>query len=145
MKSLLNFYKEENKLLHLVAYEAIQKSIICEISFGSPLKKCAGHGICELKKAGVEMVRINKWNPCQTIGQIIQFKSGNYMIQVLKSTVSISLYKRQFSDFYFKVATDFDMRTIFGLAKPSVIKKGNYTFWEDQNFIYINFTSRQIM
>lgn len=140
MKSIYSFNERNKKPLPHLCPEEIQCSIIGNILFGSRSRNCGGHGICEVVRVEEGIVPKHAWSPCQTIGQIVHLTNGNYVFNVLKSSVSVGLYNRQFSDVYFKVDEDFDMRTVFGLANPSIIKKGIYNFWEDQNFVYIDFT-----
>lgn len=117
----------------------IANSFIGHVYFGSPLNECAGHGICKIIETDVESLTFNPWSPCITIAHVINCIDGNYMIQVLKSSIGPRLFNKQFSGSFFRVDADFNMSKFFPYAKNQLIKSGNYAFKEDDNFIHIDF------
>lgn len=122
--------------------QKVQCSIIANVLFGSPNMRCAGHGICRITQVEEECLVGNSWSPCRTIAQVNKETKGHYSLQVLKSTVSTSLYNRQFAGRYFQIDEDFDMRAVFQSFESSFIRKGQYQFVEGENFIHIDFSTK---
>ena len=120
----------------------VEGSFTGYVQLGSPEMKCSGHGICKITKTKKESFSQIDWNPCSTIAQIVQRDDGSYLIQVLRFSVSASLYKKHFNGNYFKVDNDFNMGRFFQSAKKQFIKSGSYVFWEDDNFVYIDFSKK---
>lgn len=143
------FFRKEDKIFDLTEsglppnkfIKDARASFIGNVLFGSPQMNCAGHGICEIIKIDDNTRTLSNWNLCRTIAQISRSENGHYLIKVLKSTVSERLYERQFKASYFKVDSDFDIGAVFHSSEPSYIKNGFYAFGEDENFIYIDFST----
>lgn len=136
MKSLRSIVHHSKKVLQ---ENKGKSSFTGYVQLGSPDMKCSGHGICKITKTETESFNLIDWNPCSTIAQVVKRIDGTYLIQVLKHSVSQSLYKRHFNGNSFRVDADFYMGEFFQSAKKQFIRTGNYVFWEDDNFINIDF------
>ena len=110
---------------------------MANVFFGSPINKCSGHGICKLTEVGDDG-GLNNWSPCRTLA-LITADERMIRIQVLKSSISRALKQRQFSDHMFQVDDDFDFSPFLPGVYKRVIKRGFYTFFENENFIEIIF------
>ena len=114
-------------------------SFIGNIYFGSPLNKCTGHGICEIHKISEERDIENCFCHKNGIALISIPNNNRIRVEILKSSMSASLWHQDFNERVFQVDSDYCFSPVISGFKGKRIQKGAYQYYEDSLFVTINF------
>lgn len=139
-EQLRKIYTQTTTTLKKIAKQKKTKSgFIADVFFGSPINKCAGHGICKLKDSSEDRTNSWAWTPCRTLAYVSLRDEKWIKFQILKITVSDRVRNQQFANNCFRVDCDYDMSPHFDTDTSLVILKGEYPVWEEDNFFILEF------
>lgn len=118
----------------------VEHSLWVEVIFGSPSKKCAGLGICEMIAATLTNCIIRR--PCPSTSALLFLQDSYLYLLTPTNSLLPQLSDRQFSRNYFYMEEDYYLpraaAAYFNLPQVG-IKRGRYTLTKNSKYYLTRF------